>query len=195
MTTPTPPFTIASTMEFLPLELHEQIFAYLLAPRRDWTNIVAVPVSARTDRTDIYNLRLTSRRVNIAALQSFAQIVGDVPTECREESVRRLTNLIALEEVSKTITNLTFNTCKLVITQKQTLTQLNTKCYQHDEWIIYTFRDEVLAILRKTPQLRHMVCFLEAMRGSRILGFGGGQMVALESTVRDVSDPLHVSEL
>ena len=181
-------------MELLPLELHEQIFAYVLRPRKDWTNILTAPVSAKPERDAIYRLRLTSRRINIATLQSFVQIIGDMPRECSEESISNLINLLALEQVSQTITCLTFSFCKLVITEKQTLTQLNARCLEIDQWIQHKFHYEVLDALAKLPQLHHVVCFLEAMRGSYRLGFGGGQMATLERSVRGVSDPFLVRE-
>ncbi len=180
-------------MEHLPLELHEQIFAYLLAPRRDWTNILAAPLSARTERADIYNLRLTCRRIKRAATQPFVQIVGDIPTKCTRECFRTLMNLIELDDVNKNITFLTFDTCKLLIIEKQTLSQLNIKCMRQQGWTTRELHDEACSIFQKIPRLRHMIYFLEAMRGSKTLGFTTGQMVALEVYVGNIPDPTHVS--
>ncbi|KAF1844081.1 uncharacterized protein K460DRAFT_419042 [Cucurbitaria berberidis CBS 394.84] len=176
-------------METLPLELREEIFLYLL-PRICRTQVVSVPVSSKAERTDIYNLRLTSRRVNTGASQAFLAVIGDIPTGCREQSVQNLTNLVGLADVGNHITCLAFNTCKLYITEKQTLRQINQTCYDRCQWIAKSFCSEVLAILRKTSRLRHLICLPEATRGSEVLRFGVGHMVLLEVIVKDMYDPM-----
>lgn len=181
-------------METLPLELREEICSYLLH-HIDRTAIVAVPASSKAERDDIYSLRLTSKRINTGASQAFVQIVGDIPTECTEESLNSLLRLVELTVVGKTVTCLTFHACKLHITEKKTLKELNVHCYQREKWVRFNLCSKLSAILRSTPRLRHLTCILEAMRGSGILQFGGGQMFALERNVQDMFDPMQVSGL
>jgi hypothetical protein len=95
-----------TSIESLPTELHEHIFAFLL-PRLDCKQLVTPPVSKEDERTDIYNLRLTCRILCSAASRSFVRILEDVPTHCRAESLRNLAALVDLPYVLDNLACLT----------------------------------------------------------------------------------------
>ncbi|KAF1934754.1 hypothetical protein EJ02DRAFT_167255 [Clathrospora elynae] len=143
-------------METLPLELREQITSFLL-PRANRKAITAAPFSSKAERTDIYNLRLTSHRINAGASQAFLKVIGDVPTKCTKSSLHSLANLVALEDVGKHITTLAFNTCALFLGEKKRyLNDIRFSAFERSLWITTTLGDELVKILRKTPRLRHL---------------------------------------
>ena len=178
-------------MDALPIELLEEIISSLL-PCIDETRVVSVPVSSKTERADIYNLRLTSRRINAGASQAFLKLIGDVPTECREQSMRNLESLVRLAHVGNRMTCLTFNTCVLFITDEHSIEQINKEYDDRYLWIIHTFRNAILAILRKTLRLRHIICLYEATRGPKEFEFGRGQTVIPNHDASGTLDPMKV---
>ena len=101
-------------MEVLPLELRQHISSFL-CPQISPKDITAVPVSTQASRTDIYNLRLASHRLNAGAQHAFILTIGDVPTQCEARSLQYLDALVALPELGGKITHLTFHACKLCV--------------------------------------------------------------------------------
>lgn len=176
-------------METLPIELQEQMFAHLI-PHQDLKELVTLPISSRPQRTDIYNLRLTSRRIHMGAWQSFAVIVQDVPSECREKSLKHMTALVELPNISNALTCLTLNTCKLFLTDKTEDEDDEMKL--RDTWLQENLCSELEAIIRKAPRLRQLVCVVEAIRGCSMI-HGQERNDIMARRVALGTDPMHVS--
>jgi hypothetical protein len=186
-------------MQALPSELQLQIFAYLL-PAQDLRDLVAVPISGKSQRADIYNVRLTCRLLRNLVSSFFVRIIEDVPTECIEASMQRLASLVALPEIGEQLKCLTINNCKIFISdeRKPTFLEVNAR----DEWLRSTFRHMFLDIASKIPNVRHLVYSVEAVRNSR--AYKAVHMRARASNeemnlyecydkVRWIPDPMYVS--
>jgi hypothetical protein len=173
-------------MEALPLELQEQIFAYLLS-RKDLKWVIKLPVSTLSERTDVYNLRLTSRRIHTGVSQSFVRIIQDVPTECREKSLKHLAALIELPAISSNLTCLTLNTCKL-FNIKGTIED-DAEMNHRASWLKERLEAELVAIIHKVPRIQHLVCVVEAIRGCSTKG----RSARIDKNVAQGPDPMQVS--
>jgi hypothetical protein len=146
-------------MEALPLELLHQIFASILS-HQPLAQVTVLPVSTLPERNDIYNLRLASRRIRTAASQSFIQIVQDVPTECRQQSLVHLAALLKLEDIGSKLTCLTLNTCKLFVTDpSQDAIDLRRT------WLKGKLYKELVAIICSAPRIHSLACVVEATLG------------------------------
>lgn len=166
-----PAFVFA--MDALPLELRQEIFSHLLPPI-DRTALTTTPVISKTERTDVYSLRLVSRRMNSGTSHAFVKIVENVPTECREDSLGKLANLVALAHVGKHITCLTLNTCRLFITETiSKRTSVEREVQERFQWFISSLTEQLVSILHETPRLRHLTCILEIFRGTKNLTLSG----------------------
>jgi hypothetical protein len=148
-------------MDFLPLELREQIFSHLLS-RQNLEKLVALLVSTKSERTDIYNLRLTSKRIYEGTLQSFVNIVQDIPTDCKEESLNNLAALVGLPEVCSTMTCLALNTCMLFFLGSQV--GCNAEIDLRATWLQGKLHTALVSIIQKAPRLQSVVCILEGIR-------------------------------
>jgi hypothetical protein len=177
-------------MDTLPLELREQIFGYLLS-RQDLEQVVMLPVSTKFERIDIYNLRLTSKRMCEGAAQTFASIVQDVPTECREESLNNLAALLDLPDVCKVMTCLALNTCKMSppkdVVDGDTLIDLRAL------WLQEKLSIALVTIIRKAPQLRSLACTYEDIRGLNKDGLDRKEAFALYRRAHGLPHPFLVS--
>jgi hypothetical protein len=149
-------------MDALPLELREQIFGHLLS-RQNLEKLVALPVSTYAERNDIYNLRLTSKRICEGATPSFVSIVQDVPTDCKEESLKNLAALVELPEVCSTMTCLTLNACMLFLQGSHI--DCNTEIDLRATWLQEKLHTALVSIIQKAPRLHSMVCIPEGLRG------------------------------
>ncbi|CAI6342381.1 unnamed protein product [Periconia digitata] len=148
-------------METLPIELGEMICSWFI-PGFDNTEVMKAPVSSKSERIDIYHFRLTSRSLNAGASTAFAKIVEDIPTNCEERSLSRLSELVALPHVGKRITCLTFNTSKLSLKQNISERELRDLMMSRQNWTMTHLRQALVLVLRKTPWLRCLRAVLEA---------------------------------
>lgn len=136
-------------MDALPVELCEQIFAYIL-PITDQKKIVPLPVSTKLQRIAIYNLRLSCQRLHALAWPSFIRIIEDVPTTCSEKCMHYLASLIALPEIYNGLT------C-LALKDDRRLPQL----IAHDSWLRGNFLRNLVDVMTKIVQFRHLICVME----------------------------------
>ncbi|PVH92344.1 hypothetical protein DM02DRAFT_281659 [Periconia macrospinosa] len=141
-------------METLPIELGEMICSWLM-PGFDNTEATKASVSSKSERVDIYHLRLTnvSRSLNVGASMAFVKIVQDIPTNCEERSLLRLSDLVALPHVGKHITCLTFNTSKLFLKQNVSEGELRHLIMTRHKWIMTHLRQALVLVLRRIPWL------------------------------------------
>jgi hypothetical protein len=174
-------------MEALPLELRQHISAYLL-PHHDRCQLVALPTTTSVERDSVYNLRLTCRRTHEGAWQVFSRIVEDVPTECREESLRNLEFLVALPGVSSNVTCLALNAYKLYDTRKQWREDLEQETFHRQLWLKQMLARQLRAIVGRAGRLCHLICVLERLRPASF-----ERSLRLERHLQSIPDPMHVS--
>jgi hypothetical protein len=144
-------------MDRLPLELHEQIFSHLLShePREQ---LVALPASTDSERSDIYNLRLTSRHICLGASRSFVNIVQDVPTQCRKESLNYLAALVEIPSISSQLTCLALSTDKLSrLYDADCLTEDHADMDVLLAWLQDELHASLVSIMQKASRVRHLV--------------------------------------
>jgi hypothetical protein len=177
-------------MNALPLEILEHISLYLLPPV-DRKFVTSTHAYSNADRADVYNLRLVSRFVNLGALYSFIRAVEDVPTQDNDRSLRSLASLVALPDVRKNITSLSFSACKLYVSEHKPQDIYVQEMSERSAWLKRVFRKELVNILRQTPRLRHLTCLLGALLrpDDSSFEFRGNA----HFTVGDMTDPFKVT--
>jgi hypothetical protein len=148
------------SMDSLPPELREQIFNSLL-PLPDQGQLIALPSSTKSERNNIYNLRLTSKRTYQETFQAFMNLVQDVPTRCTEKSWENLAALIELPHVCKSMTRLALITSKLHLSREGQ----GDDC--RHSWLREQLPAVLRSIIRKAPRLRSLVCTFE---GTLVVG-------------------------
>jgi hypothetical protein len=149
-------------MDSLPLELCEQIFSNLI-PLPDPKQLVALPSSTKSGRSDIYNLRLTSKRIYQGAFQSFVSLVQDVPTQCTEESWEKFGKLIELPNICNSMTRLALSISKLRILSSRESLKGNPQTDSHVTWLKEQLPVVLVSIVRKAPRLRSLVYTLNGL--------------------------------
>ena len=185
-----------TSLETLPLEIHEQIFAYLV-PRQRHKNLACLDPDYRNakERQDIYNIRLTCRRLRTAALQTFVWILEDLPTKCQEGTLRKLAALLELPDISSRLTYLTLSPYHLF-----------TDCYTHHlrviadiqrvefharcAWLRDSLLETLVAIIRLAPKIRHLVCVIACLS---LRYDDGGEDAWVGTVYSEAIDPMHVS--
>lgn len=177
-------------METLPLELREQIFAHLLS-RKDRKEIITLPVSIPSERNDVYNLRMTSRRISAGGSQAFVDIIEDVLTKCEEESLGNLAALVALPGVSNTLTCLSLSTRKTFFARDITTVRDDSR----KSWLQANLYNRLVVIMRQMPRLRHLVCLIDAFRPMEAPSLATGPSGTRDEVINMVAgpDPLLVS--
>jgi len=182
-----------TSLETLPLEIHEHIFAYLV-PRQRHKNLACLDINHynQNERPDIYNIRLTCRRLREAAFQTFVWILEDLPTTCQERALQNLAALLELPEISNRLTYLTLSPYHLFtgkffpysyfldLTEDDRRDEFPARC----AWLRETFPETLVAIVRLAPKIRHLVCVLASID----LRFKDGATFFSE-----IFDPMHVS--
>ncbi|KAI8939312.1 hypothetical protein NX059_003102 [Plenodomus lindquistii] len=173
-------------MEALPLELRIEILSYLL-PHVDLAAVKALPVYVKKERESVYNARLVSHAINVAASQAFVHIVELHPTQSAESSMQNLANLVELDRIGKQITCLTFDHERLMIKDEDWAMEnlsttvlrgwegfdhwaATTKTHQEDQiiklrhlvqtrkqWLEERFASMLMTILHRTPRIRHWI--------------------------------------
>jgi hypothetical protein len=116
------------------------------------------------------------------------RIVEDVPTECREESLRNLEALIELPGVSNNMTRLALNAYKLHITSKQWMEDLERETFHRQLWLKQMFARQLRAIIGKAGRLCDLICVLERLRPASF-----EWSLSLELHLQSIPDPMHVS--
>jgi hypothetical protein len=162
-------YTNINDMDQLPLELYEHIFSYLLSQKHR-EQLVALPVSTKSERTDVYNLRLTSRRVCMGASHLLSDILQDVPTQCKEDSLIKLAALVEIPTVSRTLTCLTLKS-------EGFSHQWNSDSLADDfsdinrqlAWVQENLHSGLAAIIQKASRIRHIIYVLEEDRWAKVL--------------------------
>ena len=187
-----------TSLETLPLEIHEQIFAYLV-PRQRHKNLACLDPDYwnEKERPDIYNVRLTCRRLRTAALQTFVWILEDLPTKCQEKTLRNLAALLESPEISSRLTYLTLSPYQL-FTGDNYCTPFSVYVDSHrDEfharcaWLRDTLSETLGAIIRLAPKIRHLVCLIVTI--SLTFNDEGEEDTYVGSVFSEVIDPMHVS--
>jgi len=182
-----------TSLETLPLEIHEQIFAYLV-PRQRHRNLACLDIDHynQNERPDIYNIRLTCRHLREAALQTFVWILEDLPTTCQERTLQNLAALLELPEISSRLTYLTLSPFHLFtgkffpysyfldLTEDDRRDEFPARC----AWLRDTFPRTLAAIVCLAPKIRHLVCVIATFD----LTFNDGGTFFSE-----IFDPMHVS--
>jgi hypothetical protein len=183
-------------MDSLPLELFEQIFSNLL-PLPDPKQLVALPCSTKSGRSDIYNLRLTSKRTCQGAFQSFVSLVQDVPTQCTEESWENFGKLVELPNVCNSMTCLALSVSKLRILSSHESLKGNTQTDSHVTWLEEQLLVVLVSIVRRAPRLRSLIYTLNGLwthgneKREEVVGSRRGSVLRPDSDME--LDPFHVS--
>jgi hypothetical protein len=157
-------YTNANDMDQLPLELYEHIFSYLLSQKHR-EQLVALPVSTKSERTDIYNLRLTSRRICMGASQLLLNILQDVATQCKENSFRHLAALVDIPTIASNMTCLTLRT-------EESSRECDSDSLVDDfsvidrriAWMQEDLHSSLVSIIQKAPRIRHLIYVLDENR-------------------------------
>jgi hypothetical protein len=131
-------------MENLPVELLEQIIAHLL-PRCARTSLIEVPISQPQERSDVYSVRSTNRRLHSIAWPLFMNILEDKPTKCTESSLQNLRSLVANPPNGDRLTCLTIDTGRA---SQLTFSRQDARILDSD----------LRSIISKVPNVRHLVC-------------------------------------
>jgi len=186
-----------TSLETLPLEIHEQIFAYLV-PRQRHKNLACLDPDYwnEKERPDIYNIRLTCRRLRTAAWQTFVWILEDLPTKCQEVTLRNLAALLESPEISSRLTHLTLSPYHLFTGDCYSYSLSVIVDSQRDEfharcaWLRDTLSETLVAIIRLAPKIRHLVCVIASLS----LTFNDeGEDAWVGTVYSEVVDPMHVS--
>jgi hypothetical protein len=184
-------------MEALPLKLHEKTLACLL-PHQDHQQHDILPASKEEERADVYNVRLTCRRLCAAAWQAFVKILEDVPISCRKEGLHNLAALVKLPEVSNKLTCLTLAPFKVfpdLENHDDTLTGVEIRV--RSTWFREDFPKALLAIVRLIPKTRHLVCLFWTYQVHCSDNESAESWIGWDSRMMDgvhhLPDPMHVS--
>jgi hypothetical protein len=195
-------------MEALPLELREHISSFVF-PRISQTGAVAdVPVSYQASKIDVYNLRLTSHRMNEGAQKAFVRMIEDVPTQCTEQSLLKLGRAIALVG-GHNITHLTFNMCKLYAEETSTprlnMQRIFEEAHKRTAWIRGALQGAVAHIFGEASRLKHLTLVSEMVHWTLPANgqvyragpgvFSMGREIPAEEEAARMPDPLKVSVL
>jgi hypothetical protein len=183
-------------MESLRRKLHEQIFDYLLSPQ-DLEQLFALPVSTQLERSDIYNIRLTSKRLHVSASRSFLCVFQDILADLRAELLSKLAALVALPDPSDTSAYLTFNTHKMFLKMgMEDMDEVRAEIDGRSAWLLDHLRTTLVSIMRTAPRVRRLICRVE---GCRITGAipRAVRSANTSSIIRCLAlmpEPLHMSE-
>ena len=186
-----------TSLETLPLEIHEHIFAYLV-PRQRHKNLACLDPDywSEQERPDIYNIRLTCRRLRTAAWQTFVWILEDLPTKCQEGTLRNLAALLELPEISTRLTYLTLSPYHLFTEEGYThhlsviADSRRDEFHAHCAWLRGTRSETLVAIIRLAPKIRHLVCVIASLS----LTFNdAGEKAWVGTVYSEAVDPMHVS--
>jgi hypothetical protein len=157
-------YTNANDMDQLPLELYEHIFSYLLSQKHR-EQLVALPVSTKSERTDIYNLRLTSRRICMGASQLLLNILQDVATQCKENSFRHLAALVDIPTIASNMTCLTLRTEE---SSRECVSDSLVDDFsvidRRIAWMQEDLHSSLVSIIQKAPRIRHLIYVLDENR-------------------------------
>ena len=186
-----------TSLETLPLEIHEQIFAYLV-PRQRHRNLGFLDPDYynRKERLDIYNIRLTCRRLRMAALQTFVWILEDLPTKCQENTLRNLAALLESPEISSRLTYLTLSPYHLFTEEGYThhlsvmADSQRDEFHAHCAWLRDTRSETLVAIIRLAPKIRHLVCVIASLHPTIN---DEGEDAWVGTVYSEADDPMHVS--
>ena len=143
-----PPRTVID----LPTELIEMIGMKLI---EDFPhNGSVVPIIPRVlvqDRQAVYNTRLACRTLNNALRKEFLEIIHDMPFQCTQEHLGRLTRMLQLPWVSQSFKQLTIGGAKIAKHRTQ---------YARTEWIRghLIAGDTFKTILSLAPRLESIRC-------------------------------------
>jgi hypothetical protein len=186
-----------ASLEVLPLEIHESIFAYLL-PHQHHKELPTLDHDYRYEkaRPDIYNVRLTSRRLRAAAFQAFVWILEDLPTKFQEKTLGNLAALLELPEISSRLTYLSLLPYHLFTNETYSYNVYIIAHYSKAEfharcaWLRDTLPETLVATIRKAPRLRHLVCVIAPLR----IDFEDAEEPTyVGATSSEATDPMHVS--
>ena len=174
-------------METLPLELQHEIFAHLFLDV-DWAAAQEPEEKLKASRTDVYNVRLTCRRIHAGASHVFVKIIEEVPTYCAEKRLDNLARLVALPGVGEHVTCLTITTCKLFIANDWISWQQLQNTSSRDQWLSKRMRMVLLPIFRNTVNLRGLTFLHELVHVTKDPGLISRSEIDIQSL-----DPIHVS--
>lgn len=146
-------------MDAIPLELHEQIFEYLV-PLYDLKEITTLPTYTKEQRRDIYNIRLTNRRLRTHSTLHFVRIVQDVPTGCTNNSMQKLASLVTMPGVGEKMTCLSLNDFAQVIVQREK-EDGDWEFRVVPEWIRESLPEILRNVVSGMPLLHHLVCIMD----------------------------------
>jgi len=185
-----------TSLETLPLEIHEQIFAYLV-PRQRHRDLYCLDSAYwnEKERPDIYNVRLTCRRLRTAALQTFVWILEDLPTKCQENTLRNLAALLELPEIASRLTYLTLSPYHLFMADRYSdsldviIDSPKDEFHARCAWLRDTLSETLVAIIRQAPKIRHLVCVVASLS----LTFNQGEHAWVGTIWSEAIDPMHVS--
>ena len=141
-----PPRTIID----LPIELIEMIGMNLIeyAPYNDSVALV-IPRLLVGSCQAVYNTRLACRGLSNALKKAFLEVLHDVPFQCTEEHLGRLTRLLQLAWVSQSFKQLTIGGAKIAKTPIQRSRAV---------WIQDHLADAFKTILSIAPRLESIRC-------------------------------------
>lgn len=157
-------------MESLPLEVLQHVCSYVLPPLPapddpDGLCASVLPTYKKSDRENIYNLRLTSKAINLGFENAFVKIVGDKETRCTTEEFQMLFGLVSLPFTGKHITRLALRSFKMwsFECEWRNLQDFFNFAKDHKLWTQHGLCEVLLAIMSKTPKLRHLRCIADAL--------------------------------
>jgi hypothetical protein len=197
-------------MEALPLELRQHISSFVF-PQISRTGGVAdvrVSYTYQASKTDVYNLRLTSRRMNDGAQKAFIRTIEDVPTQCTEQSLLKLGRVITLVG-GQNITHLTFNMCKLYAEETSTsrldMQRIFEEAQERTAWIEGVLQGAVAHIFGEASRLKHLTLVSEMVHWTLPANgqvypagpgvFSIGRKIPADEVAARMPDPLKVSVL